>query len=129
MASLFLQEGTTATVNPELGYSLLGNNVGVTQVTQSIIIQQEKNFLYYNKIFQTALDTGVITQSLYDDIINNQDSTRQVFEIESNLIIDKQLLIDLVDKHYIQNVNTATGTAAEIVEDINIEGFMIVKPI
>jgi hypothetical protein len=127
MADLYLQAGTESTVNPPLGFGLLGHNVGVTQVTESIIIQAEKQFTYYNKTFTTALDSGVISQSLYDDIVGNQDESRQVYEIESNLIIGKQLLIDLVNKHNIQNVDTAGGTAAEIVEDIINEGLMIVK--
>jgi len=128
MASLYLESGTTSPVTPPLSYSLLGFNVGVTQVTQSIVIDAEKPFLYYNKRFLSALNSGLISQAIYDNIINNQNEARQLFEIESNLDINKQLLIDLVDKFLIPNVNSG-GTAAEIVEDIINEGYQIIKKI
>jgi len=128
MASLYLENGTESTVNPELGYSLLNVNVGVTQIIQNIIIQIEKPFGYYNKRFLKALNSGVISQSIYDDITNNQNETRQVFEIEPNLLLDIQLLIDLVNEHSINNVNIG-GTAPEIVKDIIAEGLQIIKKI
>ena len=111
-----------------MSYSLLGFNVGVTQVTQSIVIDAEKPFLYYNKRFLAALNSGLISQSIYDDIIDNQNEARQLFEIESNLDINKQLLLDLVDKFLIPNVESG-GTVAEIVEDIINEGYQIIKKI
>lgn len=129
MASLFLQSGSDADINPELGFSILGHNVAVTQVTQDIIIQIEKNFIYYNARFQTALDNGTISQTLFNTIKDNQDDSRQVFEIESNLSINKQLLIDLVIEHQIPNVDTGAGTAAEIIEDVIAEGYVFIKKI
>lgn len=127
MASLYLEKGTDLTVNPPLGYSLLSFNFAVTQITQQLVIQPYRDFLYYNKRFLAALNSGVISQTIYDDIINNQDNLRQLYEINNNLILDKQLLIDLVNDHAVQNVNTATGTAAEITEDIILEGYQIIK--
>ena len=127
--SLYLQLGSNADVDPPLGFSILDHNVAVTQVTQDIIIQAEKNFIYYNARFDTALNDGTLTQDTYDDIIGNQDSNRQVFEIETNLIIDKQLLIDLVLEHQIPNVDTGAGTGPEIIEDVIAEGYVFVKQI
>ena len=113
MASLYLQLGTYLTVNPPIGFSLLNHNVAVTQVTQDLIIQAEKQFLYYNSRFLNALNSGVISQFIYDTIIDNQNEARQVYEIDSNLAIDKQLLIDLVEKNNIPNIETG-GTSAQI---------------
>lgn len=128
-ASLYLEKGTNLTVNPPIGYSLLGFNVGVTQVTQSIVIQPKEDFLYYNKRFLKALNAGIISQSIYDTIIELQNGTRQLYQISGNLNIEKQSLIALVKDHTVQNVNTATGTTAEIIEDIILAGYQIVKKI
>lgn len=129
MESLFLEGGTDLTVNPQIGYSLLSFNEGATQVTQSIVIEAKKNFLYWNKRFLKALNSGIIPQSIYNIIIELQGDDRQLSQIEDNLNIEKQLLIDLVNSSQIPNVNTESGTAAEIIKDIILEGYQIVKKI
>ena len=129
MASLYIQQGTEADIELPLGDSFLSFNVGVTQVTQDIVIQAERNFLYYNPRFLAALNNGTITQVVYDAIIDNQDTLRQTYAIETNLQIQKQLLIDLVLEHQIPNVDTGGGTAAEIVEDVQNEGYLFIKKI
>ena len=129
MASLYIQQGTEADIQIDLGYSFLSFNVGVTQVTQDIVIEAERNFLYYNPRFLAALNNGTITQVVYDAIIDNQDTLRQIYAIETNLQIQKQLLIDLVLEHQIPNVDTGGGTAAEIVEDVQNEGYLFIKKI
>lgn len=128
MADIYFQRGTADNVDAPLGYMLLGVNVGVTLVTGSIVIQPEQDFSYYNKRFTKALNNGTISQSVYNTIINNQNSSRQVFEIESDLTIDKDELLQLVDLYGIQNVDSG-GTIAEIVEDIINETIQIVKKI
>ena len=129
MADLYIQLGTDADIELPLGDSFLSFNVGVTQVTQAIVIDAEKNFLYYNPRFLAALNNGTITQVVYDAIIDNQDTMRQTYTIETNLQIEKQLLIDLVLQNNIPNVDTGGGTAAEIVEDVQNEGYLFIKKI
>lgn len=130
MASLYLQFGDNTEVDPELGFALLNHNVGVTEVNEDIVIQAEKQFLYYNKRFTKALNNGTISQALYDDIIAQQNEARQVFTFNTNIdtSVLKQPIIDLVAEHSVQNVDIG-GTTAEIVEDIIIEGYQIVKKI
>jgi hypothetical protein len=129
MANLQLQLGTDADIVLLLGDSFLSFNVGVTQVTQNIVIEAERPFLYYNTRFLTALNNGTITQVVYNAIIDNQDTMRQTYTIETNLQIEKQLLIDLVLQNNIPNVDTGGGTAAEIVEDVQNEGYLFIKKI
>jgi hypothetical protein len=129
MANLQLQLGTDADIVLLLGDSFLSFNVGVTQVTQNIVIEAERPFLYYNPRFLTALNNGTITQVVYNAIIDNQDTMRQTYTIETNLQIEKQLLIDLVLQNNIPNVDTGGGTAAEIVEDVQNEGYLFIKKI
>jgi len=87
MANLYFLKGTDDLIDTDLGYCLLNHNIGVTQVTASIVIQPEKPFLYAQKRLTAALDSGVISQTIYDDIVNNQDETRQLFEIDGNVDI------------------------------------------
>ncbi len=127
--AIILELATESDIVLDLGYSFLSFNLAVTQVTQNLVIEAERNFLYYNKRFLTALNNGTITQVVYDAIIDNQDNLRQIYILDSNLIINKQLLINLVNTNNIPNVNIATGTAAEIVEDVKNEGYLFIKKI
>lgn len=126
ISTLYIQKGTDLTVNPPLGFGLLGFDSGL--VTLSIVIQKEKQFNYYNKRFETALNNGVISQDVYDAIIENQDEARQVYVFNTDLDIEKENLLNLVDNYKIPNVDP-DGTAAEIVEDIINEGYQIVNKI
>jgi hypothetical protein len=125
---IYFQYGTTGEVDPPLGFGLLSHNLAVTEINIDIVIQAEKNFGYYNKRFTQALNTGVISQSIYDAITENQNEARQIYQLETNINLDKQILIDLLDGSGIPNVETG-GTAAQIVEDILLEGYQIVKKI
>jgi len=128
MANLYFLKGTDDTLDTPLGYCFLNHNIGVTQVTASIVIQAEKPFLYAQKRLLSALNAGVITQAIYDIIVNNQDETRQLYEINADVDIEKTLLIELVNFYGISNVDDS-GTAAEIVQDIILEGYSIIKKI
>ena len=128
MADLYLEHGTSTNVNPPLGYALLNHNIAVTEVNEDLVIQAQKQFGYYNRRFLNALNIGKIDQIVYNTIINNQAEARQVFELNTNINIEKQELLDLVTRYTVQNVDTG-GTAAEIVQDIINEGYQIVKKI
>lgn len=128
MASLYVEYGDNTTVNPELGYALLDVNGLVTEINEDIVIQKELLFPYYNKRFLAALNNGTISQTTYDAIINNQGEVRQVYTLNTDVEVDKQLLVDLVTKFEIQNVDTG-ATAPKILEDIILEGYQVVKKI
>ena len=129
MADLYLEYGSNLDVNPPLGYALLSVNGLVTEINEDIVIQAELQFPYYNKRFTKALNNGTISQTEYDAIINNQNEARQVYELNANVSVEKSELITLVDNYGIQNVDTAGGTAAQIVEDIILEGYQVIKKI
>ena len=123
---LFFQNGTTETIDPPLGYSFVGFDGAL--ITESIAIKIEKQFPYYNKRFLKALNSGQISQTLYDAIIDNQNEARQVYELNSDIDLDKGTILTLVEDYGIDNVNNE-GTIAEIVEDIINEGYQIIKKI
>lgn len=128
MADLYLEYGDNLSVNPPLGYALLAVNGLVTEINEDIIIQAELLFPYYNQRFLVALNSGTISQAVYDAIINNQNEARQIYTLNTNVGVNKQDLVDLVDKYDIQNVNTG-DTGPQILEDIILEGFQVVKKI
>jgi len=122
---MYLQGGTKDEINIKLGFTLLGANVDNTQITQSIIIDREKPFIYYNRRFFAALNSGVINQTVYDLIKTNQNDTRQILEINNDLQILKTDLTDLVKRH---NIEVDTGKRPpEIIAQINALNYQIIK--
>ena len=125
MVEYYLEKGTTATINPPLGYSLLDINSGVTVNKQFIIIQAEKGFNYYNQQFTDALAEGVISNAEYAAIIANQGASRQVYELAASYTFDKNKLIDLIDVHGLP-ITTAGKTAPQLTDDIINAGYYVV---
>ena len=125
MSEYYLQKGTTATINPPLGFSLLGVDSGSTTNKQFIIIQPEKGFSYYNQQFIDALNEGVISNAEYTAIIANQGASRQVYELTASYTFDKDKLINLIDLHTLQ-ITTAGKTAPELTTDIIAAGYYVV---
>jgi len=122
---MYLQGGNKDEININLGFTLLGANLDNTQITQSIIIYPEKPFIYYNRRFLAALNSGVINQTVYDLIKTNQNETRQIIEINDNLQIFKDELTELVKRHNIE-VDTEK-TTPEIIADLNALNYQIIK--
>lgn len=126
MANIYLEYNAFEDVKVPLGYVILGTNELVTQVTASIQIEPERPFLYWGKRLLSYLNSGVISQDVYDLIIELQNNELQWHEIESDYIFDKNLLSPLIERYLVNNVDFEGGTLAEIVEDINNEGYQII---
>jgi hypothetical protein len=122
---MYLQGGNKDEININLGFTLLGANVDNTQITQSIIIGREKPFIYYNRRFLAALNSGLINQTVYDLIKTNQNDTRQILEINNDLQILKTDLTGLVKRHNIEVDTDKTGP--EIIADLNALNYQIIK--
>jgi hypothetical protein len=128
MANLYIQQGTTESIEIALSFSFLGVNVGVTQVTQLLPIPIEKPYLYYNKRLLAALNNGTISQSVYNTIIELQSNEFQLHLLNGNLDIAKETIVDLIAPYNIAGVNLE-GTVSEIINNLLTEGYQIIKKI
>jgi hypothetical protein len=126
MQDLYLVYSRT-TILPPLGYGILSYNEEETEVQENLIIAPFKNFPYFNKRYEKALNGGVISQLLYNTIIINQMEGQQI-EIfyNLNIQIDKEVLMNLINHNTIQNINTELNTAS-IVKQLREQNFIIVK--
>jgi hypothetical protein len=122
---MFIQGGTKDEINIKLGFTILGANLDSTQITQSIIVYPEKPFIYYNRRFLAALNSGVINHTVYDLIIKNQNDTRQIIEINDNLKIYKENLTQVIKRNNIQ-IDTEQKSA-QIIAELNALNYQIIK--
>lgn len=112
---------------PPLGYGVLSYNEEETEVQENLIIAPFKNFPYFNKRYEKALNTGLISQLLYNTIINNQIEGQQVELFYSlNAQIDKDQLIAIINQNRIEGINTELNTVS-IVKQLREQNFIIVK--
>ena len=126
MATLYIQKSSVDDITTPLGYVIL--TVAEEQVSETLIVMPKRPFGYWNKRFLKALNEGVISQTIYDTIINNQNETRQLIQILSDTLIDKQILVDLATTQRVPNINPEE-TKAVIMQQIINEGYQIVKKI
>ena len=126
MNSLYLQKGTTEKVSPPLGFCLLTTDENITAVNESIIIPKEQNNKAYNKGLLKRLNSGLISQRVYSAIKTEQGENRGIYLLDTGIDINKQILINLVKNHSIQNIDIE-GTAATIISGIQAAGYQIIK--
>jgi hypothetical protein len=126
MKSLYLQKGTSGKVTPPLGFCFLTVGERGGNVNENIIIPKEQNNKAYNKGLLNRLNSGLISQRVYNAIKTEQGENRAVYLLNTGIDINKESLINLVKNHSIQNVDTE-GTAASIINGILAAGYQIIK--
>lgn len=112
---------------PPLGFGVLSHNEEETEVQENIVIAPFKNYPYFNKRYLNALNSGVISQAVYNFIIVNQVEEQQVNLIYTDsLQIDKNEVLTLITKNQIQGIQTDANTPS-IIKQLKEQNFIIVK--
>ena len=112
---------------PPLGFGVLSYNEEETEVQGNIIIPPFKNYPYFNKRYLNALNSGSISQSVYNFIIANQVEEQQLNLLYmDSLQIDKNEILALIAKNQIQGIQTDANTPS-IIKQLKEQNFIIVK--
>ena len=126
MATIYLQYSTD-TIKPPLGFGVVDTNEENTKVTASIIVPTFKNYPYFNKRYLNALNSGTISQSIYDTIINNQNEENTVEVLfNSDLEIDKSIIVGLIEDNSVNGINTEESKES-IINQLKAKNLIIVK--
>lgn len=125
---MYLQKGNTTTIVPPLGFCFLTTNEEQSQVDESIIIEKDKQYPAQNMALKKALNLGLINTLVYNAIKDNRGAKNALYLISSDIKIDKSELISIVQNKAIQNIDIEL-TAAQIINQINLAGYMIIKKI
>tara|TARA_R110000851_G_scaffold92990_1_gene202810 strand:+ start:168 stop:548 length:381 start_codon:yes stop_codon:yes gene_type:complete len=110
-----------------LGYSYLSANKEETQIEEYIVIEPKKNYSFWSKKLTTSLNTGIIRQSIYDVIINNENEARQAYLINENVSVAKSDLIDLIVRYGINDIEQENSL--QIIKALNTRDYQIIKKI
>lgn len=126
MNSLYLQKGTTEKITPPLGFCFLATGRDASAVNETIVISKQQNNKAYNKGLLKRLNSGSISQRVYNAIKTNQGENRAVYLLNTGIGIDRQSLVTIVQNHSLQNIDIE-GTAAEIIQGVTAAGYQIIK--
>ena len=125
---MYIQSGNTTTIVPPLGFCFLTTNEEQSQVDESIIIEKDKQYPAQNMALKKALNLGLINTLVYNAIKDNRGAKNALYLLSSDVKIDKSELISIVQNKAIQNIDIEL-TPAQIINQINLAGYMIIKKI
>lgn len=112
---------------PPLGFGVLSHDEEETEVQEKIVITPFKNYPYFNKRYLNALNSGVISQSLYDFIIANQvEEQAKELTYTDSLTVDKNEILAIIEKNNIQGIQTDADTPT-IIKQLKEQNLIIVK--
>lgn len=125
---MYIQSGNTTTIVPPLGFCFLTTDEEQSQVNESIIIEKDKQYPAQNMALKKALNLGLINTLVYNAIINNRGDKNALYLLNTGVEINKGELIDIVQNKAIQEIDIEL-TAAQIINQIELAGYMIIKKI
>ena len=109
----------TDTVETQLGEYLATVTAGT--IYKNIVVEIEQTAPFWGKRLLNRLAAGVIDQTYYDTIVNNQSNERQIIQIESTTV-NKSDLLDLVGNLEIDT----SGDAASIITNLNAVNIQLI---
>jgi len=96
---MYIIKGRIENIKHDLGFCVIDVDQETSQLDASIIVLPEKPFLYWNKRYEKALNSGVISQYIYDTIITQQNENKQVIKVFFDVEINQDELISLIKFH------------------------------
>lgn len=109
----------TDTVETQLGEYLATVTAGT--IYKNIVVEIEQTAPFWGKRLLNRLAAGVIDQTYYDTIVNNQSNERQIIQIESTTV-NKSDLLDLVGNLEIDT----SGDSASIITNLNAVNIQLI---
>ena len=109
----------TDTVETQLGEYLATVTAGT--IYKNIVVEIEQTAPFWGKRLLNRLAAGVIDQTYYNTIVNNQSNERQIIQVESTTV-NKTDLLDLVGNLEIDT----SGDSASIITNLNAVNIQLI---
>lgn len=122
---MYIQKGNINDIKTPLGVCFLGLNEEETQILKFLKVDYKKNCKYYDNLQLNALNSGLINQSIYNDIKQNEGEKIIIIEI-GPATIQKAELIKLIGNKIQVSLKSDIN---QIIKDIINKGYQIIKKI
>ena len=109
-----------------LGATFLSPNLDSALIEEKLIIEQKKQYGFWSKKLLKALNTGLISQVVYDIIKDNENEARQYYTISLDVNISKGVLLSIIDPFKFEFIE-ADASAIDILTLLNENEYQIIK--
>jgi len=109
-----------------LGATFLSPNLDSTLIEEKLIIEQKKEYGFWSKKLLKALNTGSISQVVYDIIKDNESEARQYYTLSLDFDISKDVLLSIIAPFNFEFIDTA-ASAIDILTLLNENEYQIIK--
>ncbi len=109
-----------------LGATFLSPNLDSTLIEEKLIINPKKEYGFWAKRLSKALNTGLITQFVYDVIKDNENEERQFYTISLNLDLSKEYFLSIIEPFNFEFINKEE-TTINILKLLNDNGYQVIK--
>lgn len=123
-----LQLSSKDNLTLDLGYCFYTTNVDTESVNKTIIINPKLNFGYWSKKLLSALNSGLISQVIYDAIKENENETKQYYTLEAGFSLDKNVLINLIQSLGLLGITTS-GDSYSILVQLNELNYQLISKV
>jgi len=109
-----------------LGATFLSPNLDSTLIEEKLIIEQKKEYGFWAKKLLKALNTGLISQVVYDIIKDNESEARQYYTLSLDVDISKDVLLSIIAPFNFEFIDPA-ASAIDILTLLNENEYQIIK--
>jgi hypothetical protein len=122
---MYIQKGNINDIKTPLGVCFLGLNTEETEIIKYLKVDYKKDCKYYNNLQLNALNNGLINQSIYNDIKQNEGEKIIIIEIGPAKIQKDELIKLIGNKIQVSLKSDIT----QIIKDLINQGYQIIKKI
>ena len=109
-----------------LGSSFLHPNTETSLIEEKLIITPKKEYGFWSRKLLKALNSGLITQLVYDAIKDNENEEKQYYTISLAVALSNSVLLSIIEPFRFEFINTEE-TALNILKVLNENGYQLIK--
>lgn len=124
--SYYIKKQSLEALNLPLGSSFLSPNTDKGLIEQIIIIDPKKEYGYWAKKLLKALNTGLISQLVFDIIEKNENKERQLYTLSLDFEFSKESLLSVIDTFNFEFIKL-DSKVVDMLKALNENGYQIIK--
>lgn len=122
---MFLIKENKEKIKLKPGYSILTGDIETGKLKKYLVIEQKKNFKYYEKRLNSFVNSGAIKPEIYNTIKKEQTEEKKLYLLNDNYEVNKTEIINILNKYRFTNINIKADTA-QILNDLEILGYLLI---
>jgi hypothetical protein len=119
---MYIQKGNKTEILPPLGFGFLDISADGTEIIQLLKVDFKKDCKYYSNLQLNALNSGLISQTIYNGIKENESEKTAIIQV-GTATIEKSELTAIIPENLQINLDLKTK---EIIQGVINAGYQII---